>query len=121
MSTGKFFFFTGGPSSEWLPYLNFIQGTASTTPPVITPTITPTTPPSSTGPTSTASIPPAPTGSNSNALARAAGKLYFGTATDNSELSDAAYVAILSDNSYFGQLTPANSMKWVSSVCLTIR
>ncbi|KAH7873576.1 endo-1,4-beta-xylanase C precursor [Lentinula edodes] len=65
-----------------------------------------------TGPTSTASIPPAPTGSNSNALARAAGKLYFGTATDNSELSDAAYVAILSDDSYFGQLTPANSMKW---------
>ncbi|KAJ4475354.1 endo-1,4-B-xylanase A [Lentinula edodes] len=91
-------------------------GTASTTPPVITPTITPTTPPSGTGPTSTASIPPAPTGSNSNALARAAGKLYFGTATDNSELSDAAYVAILSDNSYFGQLTPANSMKWASSV-----
>ncbi|KAJ3904416.1 endo-1,4-B-xylanase A [Lentinula edodes] len=100
--------------SQCLPatYLNFIQGTASTTPPVITPTITPTTPPSSTGPTSTASIPPAPTGSNSNALARAAGKLYFGTATDNSELSDAAYVAILSDDSYFGQLTPANSMKW---------
>ncbi|KAJ3995450.1 endo-1,4-B-xylanase A [Lentinula boryana] len=75
------------------------------------PVLTPTTPPS-TGPTSTASIPPAPTGSNSNALARAAGKLYFGTATDNSELSDAAYVAILSDNTYFGQLTPANSMKW---------
>ncbi|GAW01352.1 glycoside hydrolase family 10 protein [Lentinula edodes] len=92
-------------------YSQCLPGTASTTPPVITPTITPTTPPS-TGPTSTASIPPAPTGSNSNALARAAGKLYFGTATDNSELSDAAYVAILSDNSYFGQLTPANSMKW---------
>ncbi|KAJ4487740.1 endo-1,4-B-xylanase A [Lentinula aciculospora] len=92
-------------------YSQCLPGTASTTPPVITPTTTPTTPPS-TGPTSTVSIPPSPTGTNSNALARAAGKLYFGTATDNSELSDTAYVAILSDNTYFGQLSPANSMKW---------
>lgn len=30
-----------------------------------------------------------------NQLAQAAGKLYFGSATDNSELSDSAYVAIL--------------------------
>ncbi|KAJ3826628.1 endo-1,4-B-xylanase A [Lentinula raphanica] len=93
-------------------YSQCLPGTASTTPPVTTPTTIPTTVPSSTGPTSTVSIPAAPTGSNSNALARAAGKLYFGTATDNSELSDTAYVAILSDNTYFGQLTPANSMKW---------
>lgn len=32
---------------------------------------------------------------NLNQLAHAAGKLYFGSATDNSELSDSAYVAIL--------------------------
>ena len=32
---------------------------------------------------------------NLNQLAQAAGKLYFGSATDNSELSDSAYVAIL--------------------------
>nr|BAO79520.1 endo-1,4-beta-xylanase [Irpex lacteus] len=45
-------------------------------------------------------------------VATTAGKLYFGTATDNSELSDAAYTAILDDNTMFGQITPANSMKW---------
>lgn len=32
---------------------------------------------------------------NLNQLAKAAGKLYFGSATDNSELSDSAYKAIL--------------------------
>lgn len=32
---------------------------------------------------------------NLNQLAKAAGKLYFGSATDNSELSDSAYTAIL--------------------------
>lgn len=32
---------------------------------------------------------------NLNQLAKAAGKLYFGSATDNSELSDSAYVSIL--------------------------
>ncbi|KAI0648974.1 endo-1,4-beta-xylanase C precursor [Trametes meyenii] len=74
--------------------------------------------PSSTpvAPSSPASTPaaPAPTGSGSGlqALAKAAGKLYFGTATDNGELTDAAYTAILDDNSQFGQITPANSMKW---------
>ncbi|KIP05291.1 glycoside hydrolase family 10 protein [Phlebiopsis gigantea 11061_1 CR5-6] len=45
-------------------------------------------------------------------VAKAAGKLYFGTATDNSELTDTAYTAILDDNTMFGQITPANSMKW---------
>ncbi|KAI0091087.1 glycoside hydrolase superfamily [Irpex rosettiformis] len=45
-------------------------------------------------------------------VAKSAGKLYFGTATDNSELSDTAYTAILDDNTMFGQITPANSMKW---------
>ncbi|KAI0775068.1 endo-1,4-beta-xylanase C precursor [Trametes elegans] len=55
---------------------------------------------------------PAPTGAGLHALAKAAGKLYFGTATDNGELTDQAYTAILDDNSQFGQITPANSMKW---------
>ncbi|MEU8698341.1 endo-1,4-beta-xylanase [Streptomyces sp. NPDC048680] len=42
-------------------------------------------------------------------LAAAQGK-YFGSATDNPELPDAAYAAIL--GSEFGQITPGNSMKW---------
>ncbi|KAI0322739.1 endo-1,4-beta-xylanase A precursor [Amylostereum chailletii] len=56
------------------------------------------------GATSTASL---------NTVAKASGKLYFGSATDNPELTDSAYVAILSDNTMFGQTTPTNSMKWV--------
>ena len=47
-----------------------------------------------------------------HALARSAGKLYFGTATDNPELTDAPYVAILDNAQMFGQITAANSMKW---------
>ncbi|KAI0061751.1 endo-1,4-beta-xylanase C precursor [Artomyces pyxidatus] len=47
-----------------------------------------------------------------NTVAKSAGKTYFGTATDNSELSDSAYIAILNDGTMFGQITPANSMKW---------
>lgn len=43
-------------------------------------------------------------------LAVAKGKLYFGSATDNPELTDAPYTAIL--GSEFGQITPGNSMKW---------
>ncbi|GJE91539.1 glycoside hydrolase family 10 protein [Phanerochaete sordida] len=45
-------------------------------------------------------------------LAKAAGKLYFGTATDNPELTTTAYTAILNDGAMFGQLTATNSMKW---------
>ncbi|MFG2039514.1 endo-1,4-beta-xylanase [Dactylosporangium sp. NPDC048998] len=45
-----------------------------------------------------------------NALAAAKGK-YFGSATDNGELSDTAYTAILGGGE-FGQTTPGNSMKW---------
>nr|B7SIW2.1 RecName: Full=Endo-1,4-beta-xylanase C; Short=Xylanase C; AltName: Full=1,4-beta-D-xylan xylanohydrolase C; Flags: Precursor [Phanerodontia chrysosporium]ABZ88799.1 endo-1,4-beta-xylanase C precursor [Phanerodontia chrysosporium] len=68
--------------------------------------------------------PPPPSGTSSaggstpsssaklHTLAKAAGKLYFGTATDNNELTDTAYTAILDDNTMFGQITPANSMKW---------
>ena len=47
-------------------------------------------------------------------LATQAGKLYFGTATDNPELTNTSYTAILNDNQMFGQITAANSMKWVS-------
>ena len=46
-----------------------------------------------------------------NDLAKAAGKLYFGTATDNGELNVTEYVQILSNTSEFGQLTPSNGMK----------
>lgn len=46
-----------------------------------------------------------------NELAKKAGKLYFGTATDNGELTDKKYVKILSDTDEFGQLTPSNGMK----------
>lgn len=47
-----------------------------------------------------------------NTLAKAKGMKYFGSATDNPELSDSAYVKILSDSSEFGQITPGNSQKW---------
>lgn len=46
-----------------------------------------------------------------NIRAKAAGKLYFGTATDNGELTDSAYLAQLSNTSDFGQLTPSNTQK----------
>jgi endo-1,4-beta-xylanase len=45
-----------------------------------------------------------------NQLAQAKGK-YFGSATDNPELSDSAYTATLG-SAEFGQITPGNSMKW---------
>lgn len=45
-------------------------------------------------------------------LAVAAGKKYFGSATDNGELDDTAYTAILSDTTEFGQITPGNTQKW---------
>ncbi|KAI0017587.1 carbohydrate-binding module family 1 protein [Xylariomycetidae sp. FL0641] len=47
-----------------------------------------------------------------NSLAKDAGLLYFGTSTDNGELTDADYVAILSDSTEFGQITPGNGQKW---------
>ncbi|RDX57114.1 endo-1,4-beta-xylanase C precursor [Lentinus brumalis] len=85
-------------------YSQCIPGSASSAPATTRPVSTPS------GPTSTSA--PAPAGTGLNALAKAAGKLYFGTATDNGELSDAAYTAILDNNKEFGQITPANSMKW---------
>ncbi|KAM5537223.1 hypothetical protein V8D89_009156 [Ganoderma adspersum] len=83
-------------------YSQCLPGSAAPSP---TPTSTPAAPPTSTGA-------PAPSGSGLNSLAQAAGKKYFGTATDNGELSDAAYTAILDNKAEFGQITPANSMKW---------
>ncbi|KAK0204804.1 beta-1,4-endoxylanase [Desarmillaria ectypa] len=47
-----------------------------------------------------------------NSAALAAGKLYLGSATVNSELTDSAYAAILRNKNMFGQITPGNSMKW---------
>ena len=55
-----------------------------------------------------------PANAQLNSIAKSAGKLYFGSATDNPELTDTAYVAVLSNSSEFGQITPGNSMKWVS-------
>lgn len=46
-----------------------------------------------------------------NTAAIAAGKLYFGSATDNPELTDTAYVNELSNTGDWGQTTPGNSMK----------
>ncbi|KAF9877989.1 glycosyl hydrolase family 10 [Colletotrichum karsti] len=45
-------------------------------------------------------------------LAVAAGKKYFGTAVDNSELTDTAYIDIMKDPKMFGQTTPGNGQKW---------
>lgn len=43
-----------------------------------------------------------------NTLAQAAGKKYFGTATDNPELTDLPYVAQLENTADFHQLTPVS-------------
>ncbi|KZT68302.1 glycoside hydrolase family 10 protein [Daedalea quercina L-15889] len=50
--------------------------------------------------------------SGANALATAVGKLYFGSATDNPELTDTTYMTYLNSSQHFGQITPENSMKW---------
>ena len=49
-----------------------------------------------------------------NRAAHAAGKLYFGTATNSDQWNDTTYFDILKQNSEFGQITAANVMKWVS-------
>ncbi|KAI0264342.1 endo-beta-1,4-glucanase [Gloeopeniophorella convolvens] len=63
-------------------------------------------------PTISGGFPGATSHAKLHIAAEAAGKLYFGTATDNPELNDTAYTAILDDRTMFGQITPANSMKW---------
>ncbi|KAK1147529.1 hypothetical protein N8T08_000871 [Aspergillus melleus] len=45
----------------------------------------------------------------------AKGLKYFGTATDNPELTDVPYVTQLNNTKDFGQITPGNSMKWDST------
>ena len=52
-----------------------------------------------------------------NELAHAAGKHYFGSAVDNTqpEFTDPTYMSIFENWNQFGQITPANAMKWVSS------
>ncbi|KAF8173043.1 endo-1,4-beta xylanase [Pholiota molesta] len=50
-----------------------------------------------------------------NILAKESGKIYFGSATDNPELTDAPYVKQLGNTRDFGQLTPGNSMKWYAT------
>ncbi|KAL1632708.1 hypothetical protein SLS56_003405 [Neofusicoccum ribis] len=47
-----------------------------------------------------------------NTAAQAAGLEYFGSATDNPELTDTAYVTGLNNTADFGQITPGNSQKW---------
>lgn len=52
-----------------------------------------------------------------NAAAHAAGLKYFGTATDNPELTNTNYTAILNNTNQFGQVTAGNSMKVSSTLC----
>ncbi|TBU27857.1 endo-beta-1,4-glucanase [Dichomitus squalens] len=47
-----------------------------------------------------------------NDAAKAAKKLYFGTATNADQWNDTTYYDILKDDAEFGQITPANVMKW---------
>ncbi|KAI0823516.1 endo-beta-1,4-glucanase [Trametes gibbosa] len=54
-------------------------------------------------------------GSGLNLAALSAHKLYFGTATNNVELNDSAYFALLDDHRMFGQITPAKGMKWLET------
>ncbi|KAI5856215.1 glycoside hydrolase family 10 protein [Durotheca rogersii] len=67
---------------------------------------------SSASPSATPSSSPGNGGSSNSidALYRAKGKLYYGTAADSGTLSKAQNAAVINAN--FGQLTPENSMKW---------
>jgi endo-1,4-beta-xylanase len=56
-----------------------------------------------------------------NQLAQDAGKMYFGTATDNGELNNTQYVNILTNTSEFGQLTPSNGQKVLFYIFLPFR
>lgn len=47
-----------------------------------------------------------------HSLAVAAGKLFFGTATDTNNFNDTAYMSIVTNRNEFGILVPENSMKW---------
>ena len=53
-----------------------------------------------------------------HSAAVAKGLDYLGTATDNPELTDSAYMKQLNNTDDFGQLTPGNSLKvWLSFIC----
>lgn len=55
-------------------------------------------------------------GLHSAAVAR--GLEYLGTATDDPDLQDSAYMKQLNNTDDFGQITPGNSLKvWNSSIC----
>ncbi|THH32244.1 hypothetical protein EUX98_g1959 [Antrodiella citrinella] len=84
-------------------YSQCLPGTAAPPPPTSPPTSTPTAPSGGAPPSSATAL---------NTIAKSKGKLYFGSATDNPELTDTAYTTILDDNTMFGQITPGNSMKW---------
>lgn len=47
-----------------------------------------------------------------NSAAVAAGKLYFGTALEHGSMTNTEYMTILNNTADFGQLVPANAMKW---------
>ncbi|KAL5526942.1 hypothetical protein ACEPAF_8669 [Sanghuangporus sanghuang] len=85
--------------NDW--YSQCVPGTSTTGP---------TQPPQSATTTTTSG--PAPSGSGLNAAAKAAGKLYFGTAVDGPGLNDQPYLAVLRNSADFGQITAANAMKW---------
>ncbi|PPQ91723.1 hypothetical protein CVT25_012864 [Psilocybe cyanescens] len=85
-------------------YSQCLPGTASPS--------TTTTPARTTTPASTSTIPTSTSTAGLAVAAKAAGKKYFGSATDNPELTDTAYVAGLSNLNDFMQITPGNSMKW---------
>ena len=53
------------------------------------------------------------TPSGLNMAAQAAKKLYFGMVTNTDQWNDTTYFSILKDDAEFGQVTPANVMKWV--------
>ncbi|KAJ8095018.1 hypothetical protein PM082_010236 [Marasmius tenuissimus] len=63
-----------------------------------------------------APLPSATSTADTNTAAKAAGKLYFGTATNAGQfVNDTAYAETLSDNKLFGAITPANALKWEST------
>ncbi|KAF7966742.1 hypothetical protein HWV62_37217 [Athelia sp. TMB] len=86
-----------------------VAGTAPTSSTIVTHSVTSSTSTSTSAKTSQTST----GGSGLNSAAKAAGKLYYGTASDLP--SNTAYIADLSNAADFGQLTPANQMKWQST------
>lgn len=47
-----------------------------------------------------------------NSLFQAAGKLFFGTATDTNNFNDTAYMNVINNRNEFGIVVPENSLKW---------